>query len=120
MLARYGAVLFRGFAISSPDVFAACAGSLVDELYGDYGDLPRAGDVLGIPSWPTLEPIRTDSSGMTASLGRTSPGLARSGGVTSIPVPDPASMFGSYRALVYVPPQYLLEPARRVAAESPA
>lgn len=44
LLARYGAVLFRGFGISSPDVFSSSAGSLVDVLFGDYGDLPREQD----------------------------------------------------------------------------
>ena len=44
LLARYGAVLFRGFGIDSADVFASSAGSLVDELFGDYGDLPRDRD----------------------------------------------------------------------------
>jgi hypothetical protein len=44
LLAGHGAVLFRGFGISSPDEFSAAAGSMVDELFGDYGDLPREKD----------------------------------------------------------------------------
>jgi alpha-ketoglutarate-dependent taurine dioxygenase len=43
-LARYGAVLFRGFGINSADMFADSAGSLVDQLFGEYGDLPREQD----------------------------------------------------------------------------
>jgi alpha-ketoglutarate-dependent taurine dioxygenase len=43
LLARYGAVLFRGFGIASLETFSASAGSLVDALFGDYGDLPREG-----------------------------------------------------------------------------
>src|SRR5664280_914047 len=35
------------------------------------------------------------------------------GAVTSIAVADRASGFGSYRAEVYLPPQYLAEPTRR-------
>lgn len=44
LLAQYGAVLMRGFGIDSADRFAECAGSLVDALFGDYGDLPRERD----------------------------------------------------------------------------
>lgn len=44
LLATYGAVLFRGFNIDTPDSFSASAASLVDELFGDYGDLPREQD----------------------------------------------------------------------------
>jgi alpha-ketoglutarate-dependent taurine dioxygenase len=44
LVTRYGAVLFRGFGISSADMFSATADSLVDTLFGDYGDLPREQD----------------------------------------------------------------------------
>jgi alpha-ketoglutarate-dependent taurine dioxygenase len=43
LLAQYGAVLFRGFGISSLEMFSRSAGSFVDALFGDYGDLPREG-----------------------------------------------------------------------------
>ena len=45
LLAQSGAVMFRGFGISSSDMFSAAAGSMVDALFGDYGDLPREQDV---------------------------------------------------------------------------
>lgn len=44
LLAQHGAVLFRGFGINSPTMFADCASSFVDALFGDYGDLPRERD----------------------------------------------------------------------------
>ncbi len=45
LLAQSGAVMFRGFGIASSDMFSAAAGSMVDALFGDYGDLPREQDV---------------------------------------------------------------------------
>ena len=44
LLAQYGAVLFRGFGIKGTQMFSDSAGSLVDALFGDYGDLPREQD----------------------------------------------------------------------------
>ena len=60
LLAQYGAVLFRGFGISSPDMFSASAGSFVEALFGDYGDLPREQDaekVFSSTPYPADLPI---------------------------------------------------------------
>jgi hypothetical protein len=40
-LLKHGAILFRGFNVSSPGQFQKCAQSMCDQLFGDYGDLPR-------------------------------------------------------------------------------
>ncbi|HET7863545.1 MAG TPA: TauD/TfdA family dioxygenase [Burkholderiaceae bacterium] len=40
-LKRWGAVLFRGFALSSPTHFESFAEALSPGLYGQYGDLPK-------------------------------------------------------------------------------
>jgi alpha-ketoglutarate-dependent taurine dioxygenase len=39
-LDRYGAVLFRGFGIASPQDFERIAAGIVPELFAEYGDLP--------------------------------------------------------------------------------
>ncbi|MFG3107551.1 TauD/TfdA family dioxygenase [Streptomyces tendae] len=44
VLREHGAVLLRGFDVTGPDAFEGLAGSLVDSLYGDYGDLPHEKD----------------------------------------------------------------------------
>ena len=40
-LVEYGAVLFRGFGLAEPPEFEAVVSSLVPDLFGDYGDLPK-------------------------------------------------------------------------------
>lgn len=45
-VARYGAVLFRGFAIEEPQAFQAFAAKLCHELFAEYGDLPKAGNKI--------------------------------------------------------------------------
>lgn len=40
-LERFGAALFRGFGELTPEGFEAAAGGIINDLYGDYGDLPR-------------------------------------------------------------------------------
>lgn len=42
-LKRYGAVLFRGFGLGTPEHFEKVAGAVCPELFGEYGDLPREG-----------------------------------------------------------------------------
>jgi hypothetical protein len=42
-LYAHGAILFRGFQIESVAAFEGVAESLYKEVYGGYGDLPRAG-----------------------------------------------------------------------------
>jgi amino acid adenylation domain-containing protein len=42
-LREYGAVLFRGFPIGNAAEFERFAQAVCPELFGDYGDLPRAG-----------------------------------------------------------------------------
>ena len=43
LLQEHGAILFRGFAARTPAEFEAVALSFYGDLYGEYGDLPRAG-----------------------------------------------------------------------------
>jgi alpha-ketoglutarate-dependent taurine dioxygenase len=60
LLQRHGAVLWRGFNIRSVDNFEAAAGAMSDELFGEYGDLPRAsvsGKVYGATPYPADQPI---------------------------------------------------------------
>jgi amino acid adenylation domain-containing protein/non-ribosomal peptide synthase protein (TIGR01720 family) len=40
-LAAHGAVLFRGFGLSSVPEFERCAAAICPNLFADYGDLPR-------------------------------------------------------------------------------
>jgi hypothetical protein len=42
-LHRHGGVLFRGFNLHSAGDFERVAGSICNELYAEYGDLPREG-----------------------------------------------------------------------------
>ena len=42
-LLEHGAILFRGFNLDSPSDFERVAAAICSELYGEYGDLPRAG-----------------------------------------------------------------------------
>lgn len=42
-LLRYGAILFRGFGLQAIADFEQVAQTLCPELFGEYGDLPRAG-----------------------------------------------------------------------------
>ena len=41
-LAAHGGILFRGWSIAGPAEFERAAQSIYGQLYGDYGDLPRA------------------------------------------------------------------------------
>lgn len=41
LLLQHGALLFRGFPLRTPRAFEAFASSIVQELFGEYGDLPR-------------------------------------------------------------------------------
>jgi len=40
----HGAVLFRGFGLTTPADFEAVASGICPDLFGDYGDLPREGE----------------------------------------------------------------------------
>jgi alpha-ketoglutarate-dependent taurine dioxygenase len=42
-LLKHGAVLYRGFNLKGPEDFERVATSVCSELFGEYGDLPRAG-----------------------------------------------------------------------------
>jgi alpha-ketoglutarate-dependent taurine dioxygenase len=57
----YGSVYFRGFGMESPEVFEATAANLAGEnLFGDYGDLPReaAGEkIFGSTPYPADQTI---------------------------------------------------------------
>ena len=42
-LYQHGGILFRGFGLKTPEDFEQVAGALCQELYAEYGDLPREG-----------------------------------------------------------------------------
>jgi alpha-ketoglutarate-dependent taurine dioxygenase len=43
-LFAHGAILFRGFDVTTPMAFEAVAKSIVPDLFGEYGDLPKEGE----------------------------------------------------------------------------
>ncbi|APR81385.1 Siderophore biosynthesis non-ribosomal peptide synthetase [Minicystis rosea] len=59
-LLAHGALLFRGFDITSPAAFERVAGTICPGLFGEYGDLPRegvSGKVYGSTPYPANQPI---------------------------------------------------------------
>lgn len=59
-LLSHGAILFRGFGISSVSEFADVCRALADQLYGEYGDLPvenRNQKVYKSTPYPPEKPI---------------------------------------------------------------
>jgi alpha-ketoglutarate-dependent taurine dioxygenase len=60
MLLRHGVVLWRGFNIRTVENFETVARAMSEELFGEYGDLPRAsvsGNVYGATPYPADQPI---------------------------------------------------------------
>ncbi len=60
MLLRHGAVLWRGFNVPTVEEFETVAHAMSRELFGEYGDLPRAGvsgKVYGSTPYPADQPI---------------------------------------------------------------
>jgi alpha-ketoglutarate-dependent taurine dioxygenase len=52
---KHGAVLFRGFGMSTVDDFEAVAGAVCPDLFAEYGDLPPESDtarVYGVTPYP--------------------------------------------------------------------
>src|SRR5436305_2019845 len=43
-LLRHGAILFRGFSLASVEEFERFALAICPQLFGEYGDLPSAGE----------------------------------------------------------------------------
>lgn len=80
-----------------------------DAVNAHYQYLPRVADLLNQPTWPTA-PV---SAARVSAAAR---GTHPTGAVVRIPVPGPLSGFGTHTALVYLPPQYFTEPARRFPA----
>lgn len=59
-LGTHGALLFRGFGLTSPEEFEAVASAICPDLYGEYGDLPREGvgsKVYGSTPYPANQAI---------------------------------------------------------------
>ncbi len=59
-LLEHGAILFRGFNIASSQEFEQFARATSDELFGEYGDLPReeiGGKVYGSTPYPSDQAI---------------------------------------------------------------
>ncbi len=113
-LAAWGVALWRGRRRRwvSATGFGALAMVLslvtaADFVNAHYAFLPRVADVLGLRTWPS------------ARLTEVSVPLARPetvhprGAVVSVPLPGVQSGFGTPTAMVYFPPQYFTEPARR-------
>jgi hypothetical protein len=42
-LHKHGGILFRGFGLSTPEDFERVAAAIYNEIYAEYGDLPREG-----------------------------------------------------------------------------
>jgi alpha-ketoglutarate-dependent taurine dioxygenase len=58
-LLEHGAVLLRGFAVSSAETFEECAKALCSDLFTEYGDLPRAKIALNIYESTPYPPDRS-------------------------------------------------------------
>ncbi|MBW4500877.1 MAG: amino acid adenylation domain-containing protein [Scytonema hyalinum WJT4-NPBG1] len=59
-LFQHGAILFRGFNVGSVSLFESFAQAICPELFGEYGDLPRAGlggKVYGSTPYPSDKAI---------------------------------------------------------------
>ena len=59
-LLKHGALLFRGFAVNTVREFEKFAASVCDELFAEYGDLPRepeGGKVYGSTPYPSDQTI---------------------------------------------------------------
>lgn len=59
-LFKYGAVLLRGFNVGSVQSFEEVAAAISQDLFGEYGDLPRedvGGKVYGSTPYPADKPI---------------------------------------------------------------
>jgi amino acid adenylation domain-containing protein len=59
-LFKYGAVLLRGFKVGSVKSFEEVAAAISQDLFGEYGDLPRedvGGKVYGSTPYPSDKPI---------------------------------------------------------------
>lgn len=78
-----------------------------DAVNAHYGFLPRLDDVVGHKTWPTA-PYRE----VAEPVASRTPSHPR-GAVVDIRLPGRRSAFGAPKALVYLPPHYFREPARR-------
>lgn len=74
-----------------------------DVVNAHFQYLPRVADVVDVPTWPTA--ART---ALVATSGR-----HPQGAVVELPLPGPASGFGTHTGLVYLPPEYFTQPFRR-------
>lgn len=101
----------RGLALGLLTAALLCTtATSADAVNAYFAYLPRLGDVLGVPvgggAWTTL---RDRDLAAPAAAARSHP----NGGVLQLPIADAGSGFGPSSALVWLPPQYLTEPARR-------
>src|SRR4029078_2188061 len=55
----HGVLLFRGFGVRSAAAFERFCTSGVEDLYGEYGDLPRQGEACKIYSSPPYPADKT-------------------------------------------------------------
>jgi alpha-ketoglutarate-dependent taurine dioxygenase len=46
-LQKHGGILFRGFGLTTPPEFERVAAAIYNEIYSEYGDLPREGGAAG-------------------------------------------------------------------------
>jgi S-formylglutathione hydrolase FrmB len=97
-------------ALAAAVLVAVAAGADIANIHFAY--MPRAGDVVGIGSWRKLDPAVLTGA-MPGPTADSAWAGQPTGGVVTLPIPDPVSKFGYYRAQVYLPPQYLAQPTRR-------
>lgn len=101
-------VAFTGLALAA----ATLAGADTVNTY--YGYLPQLADVVGATEWQVIPArdvlaVRPPQTGLT----RISLAIRHEGGVVSLPITGQRSHFGRHGVLVYLPPAYFTDPARR-------
>jgi enterochelin esterase-like enzyme len=105
LLARHQRVLAAVPVALLAVVFSlATAADLVN---AHYAYLPRLNDVLGVPSWPTGKAFTLTTAGSPL------PTVRSQGEVVTLSLDGRQSGFGAHPAMVYLPPQYFAQPARR-------
>ncbi|MCM3883367.1 esterase family protein [Frankia sp. R82] len=102
LLARRGRAVLVAMAGLSVVLTLATVADLVNAY---YSYLPRVDDVVGVRSWPTA----SVHEAVTSSPSRPHP----NGSVIGLPITGVHSSFGVRKALVYLPPQYFIEPQAR-------
>ncbi len=117
----FGCLLLRRRGLRAPARVGAAAALLLtlattgDVVNTHFAYLPRLADVLGVPTWPTVQAaeLRPAPAGRSATDHPARRRDHRGGGVISLTLPGQRSGFGGHRALIYLPPEYFTQPGRR-------